>query len=31
MVTIFMGQLHPKGGLQLDSLVHTLAYQAIID
>jgi CubicO group peptidase (beta-lactamase class C family) len=31
MVVIFMGQLHPTGGLALDSQVHELAYQAIID
>jgi len=26
-----MGQLHPTGGLNLDSQVHALAYQAIVD
>ena len=31
MITIFMAQLHPTGGLNLDRLLHTLAYQAIID
>src|SRR5262245_12803237 len=31
MVVIFMGQLHPGGGLNLDSQVHALAYQAIVD
>ena len=31
MVVIFMGQLHPTGGLNLDSQVHALAYQSIID
>jgi CubicO group peptidase (beta-lactamase class C family) len=31
MVVIFMGQLHPTGGLNLDSQVHALAYQAIVD
>ncbi len=31
MITVFMGQLHPTGGLNLDSLFHTLACQAIID
>src|SRR5262245_16260028 len=31
MVVIFMGQLHPTGGLKLDSQVHELAYQAIVD
>ncbi len=31
MIVIFMGQLHPTGGLNLDSQVHALAYQAIID
>ena len=31
MVVIFMGQLHPTGGLELDRQVHQLAYQSIID
>lgn len=31
MIVIFMGQLHPTGGLTLDSQVHELAYQAIVD
>lgn len=31
MIVIFMGQLHPTGGLNLDSKVLNLAYQAIID
>jgi CubicO group peptidase (beta-lactamase class C family) len=31
MIVIFMGQLHPSGGLPLDHQVHDLAYQAIID
>jgi CubicO group peptidase (beta-lactamase class C family) len=31
MITVFMAQLHPTGGLNLDRLFHTLAYQAIID
>jgi CubicO group peptidase (beta-lactamase class C family) len=31
MIVIFMGQLHPTGGLTLDSQVHALAYQAIVD
>ena len=31
MITIFMAQLHPTGGLNLDRLLHTLSYQAIID
>lgn len=31
MIVIFMGQLHPTGGLNLDSQVHELAYQAIVD
>ena len=31
MIVIFMGQLHPAGGLNLDSQVHALAYQAIVD
>jgi CubicO group peptidase (beta-lactamase class C family) len=31
MITVFMAQLHPTGGLNLASLFHTLAYQAIID
>jgi CubicO group peptidase (beta-lactamase class C family) len=31
MIVIFMGQLHPTGGLELDNQVHELAYQAIND
>jgi CubicO group peptidase (beta-lactamase class C family) len=31
MITVFMAQLHPTGGLNLASLFHALAYQAIID
>lgn len=31
LIVIFMGQLHPTGGLNLDSKVIRLAYQAIID
>jgi len=31
MIVIFMGQLHPTGGLSLDRQVNELAYQAIID
>jgi CubicO group peptidase (beta-lactamase class C family) len=31
MIVIFMGQLHPTGGLTLDRQVHALAYQAIVD
>lgn len=31
MIVVFMGQLHPSGGLPLDHQVHDLAYQAIID
>ena len=31
MIVIFMGQLHPTGGLTLDSQVHELAYQALAD
>ena len=31
MIAIFMGQLHPTGGLNLDSKVIHLAYQAITD
>jgi CubicO group peptidase (beta-lactamase class C family) len=31
MITVFMAQLHPTGGLNLASLFHTLAYQAITD
>ncbi len=31
MIVVFMGQLHPTGGLALDRQVHTLAYQAIVD
>jgi hypothetical protein len=29
MIAIFMAQLHPTGGLNLDSKVIGLAYQAI--
>ncbi len=29
MIVIFMAQLHPTGGLNLDGKVHTLAYQAL--
>jgi CubicO group peptidase (beta-lactamase class C family) len=29
MITVFMAQLHPTGGLELDKIFHTLAYQAI--
>jgi CubicO group peptidase (beta-lactamase class C family) len=31
MIVIFMGQLHPAGGLTLNNQVHALAYQAIVD
>jgi CubicO group peptidase (beta-lactamase class C family) len=31
MIAIFMGQLHPTGGLNLDAKVIRLAYQAITD
>ncbi len=31
MITVFMAQLHPTGDLNLDSLFHTLAVQAIVD
>jgi CubicO group peptidase (beta-lactamase class C family) len=31
MIVIFLGQLHPTGGLELDGQVHELAYQAIND
>ncbi|MGA2136465.1 MAG: serine hydrolase domain-containing protein [Bryobacteraceae bacterium] len=31
MITVFMAQLHPAGDLNLDRLVHVLAYQAITD
>jgi len=31
MIVIFMAQLHPTGGLNLDSQVHALAYQSIVD
>ena len=31
LIAIFMGQLHPTGGLNLDGKVIRLAYQAIID
>jgi CubicO group peptidase (beta-lactamase class C family) len=31
MIVIFMAQLHPTGGLELDREVNVLAYQAIVD
>ena len=31
MITIFMAQVHPDSGRNLEGLFHTLAYQAIID
>jgi CubicO group peptidase (beta-lactamase class C family) len=31
MITIFMAQVHPDSGRDLEGLFHTLAYQAIID
>lgn len=31
MIVVFMAQLHPTGGLELDRQVHELAYQAISD
>jgi CubicO group peptidase (beta-lactamase class C family) len=31
LIAIFMGQLHPTGGLKIDSKAITLAYQAIKD
>jgi CubicO group peptidase (beta-lactamase class C family) len=31
MIVVFMAQLHPTGGLNLDSRVVHLAYQAIVD
>jgi CubicO group peptidase (beta-lactamase class C family) len=31
MVTIFMAQVHPDSGRDLEGVFHTLAYQAIID
>jgi CubicO group peptidase (beta-lactamase class C family) len=31
MIVVFMGQLHPSGGLTLDGQVRDLAYQAVID
>jgi len=31
MIVVFMAQLHPTGGLELDRQVHVLAYQAIND
>ncbi len=31
MIVVFMAQLHPTGGLELDRQVHELAYQAIND
>ncbi len=31
LIVIFMGQLHPTGGLDLDNKVKRLAYQAIAD
>jgi CubicO group peptidase (beta-lactamase class C family) len=31
MITVFMAQVHPDSGRNLEGLFHTLAYQAIID
>jgi CubicO group peptidase (beta-lactamase class C family) len=31
MITIFMAQVHPDSGRDLESLFHMLAYQAIVD
>ncbi len=31
MVGIFMAQLHPTGGLNLDQIFEALAYQSIAD
>ena len=31
MITVFMAQVHPDGGRDLEGLFHALAYQAIID
>ena len=31
MITVFMSQMHPDSGRDLEALFHTLAYQAIID
>jgi len=31
MITVFMAQMHPDSGRGLQSLFHTLAYQAIVD
>jgi CubicO group peptidase (beta-lactamase class C family) len=31
MIGIFLGQLHPTGGLNLDQLFEVLAYQAVVD
>ena len=31
MITVFMAQLHPTGGLTLERIFQVLAYQAIID
>lgn len=31
MITIFMSQMHPDSGRDLETLFHTLAYQAIVD
>jgi CubicO group peptidase (beta-lactamase class C family) len=31
MIGVFMAQLHPTGGLTLDRLFQSLAYQAIVD
>ena len=31
MITVFMAQLHPAGDLNLDRMIHMLAYQAIND
>jgi hypothetical protein len=31
MIVVFMAQLHPNGGLRLDTEVNVLAYQAIME
>jgi CubicO group peptidase (beta-lactamase class C family) len=31
MIVVFMGQLHPAGGLNLDRQVGVLAHQAIVE
>ena len=31
MITIFMSQMHPDSGRELETKFHTLAYQAIVD